>query len=101
MEWDEKEADASDTIDQRGAGGGAGGGSAMPDLGDILGGVLGGQGGAGGAGGVKMPDTRCRMHPKTLKNSYMDWNYPASGILYPVSTLRFLHIHCIPQPVSQ
>lgn len=54
MEWDEKEADASDTIDQRGAGGGAGGGSAMPDLGDILGGVLGGQGGAGGAGGGGM-----------------------------------------------
>lgn len=53
MEWDKDEANAADTIDQRGAGGAGGvgsGGLGGVDLGGVLGGILKGGGGGGGRG---------------------------------------------------
>lgn len=82
MEWDEKEADAGDMIDQRGrsagggfgglGGGGLGGGGLGGALGGVLGGMLGGRGRKGGVFGALLVVAAVFLLPRLLGGAGFD-----------------------------
>lgn len=75
MEWDKDEANASDIVDRRGAGGGGVGGlgaGGLGGLGGILGGMLGGRGRKGGVVGVLIVLAATFLLPRILAGSGFD-----------------------------